>query len=253
MNSKSFLVVFVYIILSKNLFAQSDTLYIMKNGMIVTEFAQNRIDSIVFDHPEIDSHGTFMDLRDSNIYSTIIIGNQVWMAENLRYLPQITSTVLANYSSPCYFVHNYYGGILSVAKNSCNYRDYGTLYTHYSATLVCPPGWHLPSFQEYSELFNFLGGDTIAGAKMRVTGFEFWNEPNLNATNEVGFNLLPGGCMNHQNGTFIHIGESAYLWTSSEISGTLAIALNFWRANKGVTYTSYLKRFGLSVRCIQNN
>lgn len=253
MNSKSFLVVLGYIMVSSNLFAQSDSLFIMKNGMIINEFAQNRIDSILFDHPIIDPHGFFIDPRDSNIYSTIIIGNQVWMAENLKYLPQITSTTMANYSAPCYFVHNYYGGVLTVAKNSCNYRDYGVLYTYHSAILVCPPGWHLPNLQEYSVLFNFLGGDSIAGAKLRVTGFEYWNEPNFMATNEVGFNMVAGGLMNHQIGTFTQIGESAYFWTSTETSSTLAIALNIYRANARVINSSYLKRFGLSVRCIQNN
>jgi uncharacterized protein (TIGR02145 family) len=100
-----------------------------------------------------------VDLRDNHHYKTVIIGSQVWMAENL------------NYDSG--------GGCWTYENNSSAAYTYGRLYDWVTAKLVCPMGWHLPDNEEWSTLTNFLGGDSIAGGKMKEKGTAHWRIPEV--------------------------------------------------------------------------
>jgi uncharacterized protein (TIGR02145 family) len=141
--------------------------------------------------------GTFTDNRDNKIYNYVTIGSQVWMAENLKYLPAAFSNhdILSN-TEPLYY-HN-------------NYSKYGVLYNWPAAMEACPQGWHLPSHDEWNDLINYLGGATVAGGKMKEEGFEYWDEPNEGATNESGFKALPGGTTD-----WARAGMFAFFWSST--------------------------------------
>jgi uncharacterized protein (TIGR02145 family) len=96
------------------------------------------------------------DPRDGRIYRVVQIGRQCWMAENLKFLPAVCPATTTPDGSPRCFVYDYQGWNVSEAKTAASYRDYGVLYNWPAALAACPPGWHLPSDEEWSELTDFL-------------------------------------------------------------------------------------------------
>ena len=145
--------------------------------------------------------GVFTDARDGQEYTYVVIGNQIWMAENLKYLPSVSSPETGSYTEPYYYVYDYFGNNVSQAKNTYNYKTYGVLYNWTAATDACPAGSHLPTANEWKTLEMYLGmsqSDADAtewrgsdqGEKMKSTSG--WYD-NGNGTNSSGFNALPGG------------------------------------------------------------
>jgi uncharacterized protein (TIGR02145 family) len=200
------------------------------------------------------SNDTFTDLRDNNVYKTIKIGNQVWMAENLRYLPSVvgpeTGPKTSSDLTPYYYVYGYNGTNISEAKATANYSTYGVLYNWPAAASACPEGWHLPSNEEWTELINYLGGERIAGGKLKAT--TLWSSPNSGATNESGFTALPAGYRKY-NGTFNSIENLGFWWSDKE-----NIAGNTWPRILDYTDSdvSSVEIFGVemgySVRCVKD-
>jgi uncharacterized protein (TIGR02145 family) len=135
---------------------------------------------------------------DNNVYKTVMIGKQIWMAENLKTSRYSNGDSIGtthpdtlNYmteSTPKYqWIY---------AGNESNLVPYGRLYTWYTVTdsrKVCPTGWHVPSKEEWATLTKFLGGDSLAHGKLKETGIKHWDKPNTGATNESGFTSIPGG------------------------------------------------------------
>ena len=208
--------------------------------------------------------GTFTDTRDSKTYNWVRIGNQKWMSENLAYLPAVSPSAKESTTSAYYYVYDYEGTSVSAAKATSNYQTYGVLYNWHAAMNgagsssanpsgvqgVCPAGWHLPSDAEWTELADYLGGESVAGGKMKETGTSHWYSPNTGATNSSGFTALPGGA--RIGSGFVSVGLYGCWWSSTE---RYSSALNSWHWN--LRYNgSYgqqspnLKRGGLSVRCI---
>jgi len=168
---------------------------------------------------------------DGNIYKAVKIGSQIWMAENMRYK---TST-----------------GCWSYNNSETNLNKYGYLYSWETATRICPEGWHLPSDNDFLKLINFLGGEDIAGEKLKE---EFgWDCPiqQKGAGNESGFAGLPGGYRLY-DGSFAKIGVCGYWWSSSsKNSNNIWIRnLNCW--TKSAFKLSESKQEGCSVRCIKD-
>lgn len=198
---------------------------------------------------------------DGNIYKTVKIGMQIWMAENLkttRYrdgttIPLVTDAkAWSNRSSPGYCLYN--------NDKEINKNKYGALYNWYSVATgnLCPNGWHVPSDAEWSSLETFLGGTGIAGAKMKGTGNSHWNSPNTTATNETGFTALPGG-YRLDNGTFTYIGNYGLFWSSSEFIWSFGEHYSQYGWGRYMSY--YLsdiyryyfnKKYGFSVRCLND-
>ena len=195
--------------------------------------------------------GTYTDTRDGNVYKTVTIGDQIWMSENLKYLPSVTGQGTGSETTPYYYVYGYDGTIVSDAKATANYSTYGVLYNWSAAKVACPAGWHLPGDAEWTKLTDFLGGEAVAGGKLKETGTTHWNAPNEDATNETGFTALPGGFRNN-NGTFSVIGDYANWWSATEQTDNEA----WYRVTyfvSGVVYRNYYhKEYGLSVRCVKN-
>ncbi len=98
--------------------------------------------------------GVFTDSRDGNVYKTIQIGDQVWMAENLRYLPGVIESDIGSYGHPFFYVYGYKGSNVEKAKATNTYQTFGVLYNWPAANSVCPHGWHLPSDDEWLQLVN---------------------------------------------------------------------------------------------------
>ena len=99
---------------------------------------------------------TITDPRDGNVYRTVQIGAQCWLAENLKYLPSVCPATTTPDGSAFYYVYDYQGYSVEEAKAAANFQNYGVLYNWPAARESCPPGWHLPSDVEWSELTDFL-------------------------------------------------------------------------------------------------
>ncbi|MFC2101159.1 FISUMP domain-containing protein [Bacteroidota bacterium] len=174
---------------------------------------------------------SFLDNRDYHIYKAIQIGNQVWMAENLNYDSDSGTWIYNN--------------------NSANAATYGRLYDWETASSVCPDGWHLPSDAEWTILTEFLGGESIAGGKMKETGTMHWNDPNTGATNSSGFLALPGGYIT-KYGSFAVMGTYAHFWSSTERYSGHAWHRQLVNCNEDLYRSDCELNYGYSVRCIRD-
>ncbi|MCX6302058.1 MAG: fibrobacter succinogenes major paralogous domain-containing protein [Bacteroidia bacterium] len=208
---------------------------------------------------------------DGNTYPTVILGNQVWMAENLRTTRYSNGNLIGTTTLPgdtIYFLTEPkyqwpYSGIEGYAA------AYGRLYTWYAATdtrNICPTGYHLPNNAEWDELLLYLedngygyGGSGTEIAKSMASRIG-WN-PDLTAASNVGntptannssgFSGMPGGFRDSYGLIFTDIGNSVYWWSSTLSEGSYAYSLNY--ANSYVTLSSYEQSNGYSIRCVQDN
>lgn len=194
---------------------------------------------------------TFTDPRDGNVYEIVTIGNQLWMAENLRYLPSVSGAGYGSGSSPFYYVYDYAGLSVNAAMATANYTSYGVLYNWPAAMIACPAGWHLPDISELTELIDFAGGTNAAGGKLKETGTMHWNSPNAGATNEFGFTARPGG-LRGSTGIFNNIGSGAYFWSSSAYDSSDAWYLRMYYNFSSVLIFYNVRDNGYSVRCIKD-
>src|SRR5690554_4704895 len=220
-----------------------------------------------FTTQEGSSGSTFTDPRDGKVYQTVVIGNQVWMAENLAYLPSVNMVAdgSEDAAGSYYYVYGYDGTNVADAKATGNYATYGVLY-NWTAAMdgeassttnpsgiqgVCPAGWHLPSEAEWTELTNYLGGTGVAGGKLKETGTTHWNTPNTGATNETGFTALPGG-LRSGSGAFYNVGYSGYWWSATEVNVTNAWDRLMYGYYSYVDRGYFNKEVGFSVRCVRD-
>ena len=190
---------------------------------------------------------------NGNVYSTVTIGKQIWMAENLKTTKYSDGTDISlktdkslwiALTSPAYCWYN--------NDKEANGNTYGALYNWYAVDTkkLCPTGWHVPTDNEWTILKNELGGEVIAGSKLKETGTTHWRV-NEGATNETGFTALPGGARNSK-GEFIEIKDKGYWW-SSTVSPFDDAWLSYLFGTTGYLYrgTGYRIFSGHSVRCIK--
>jgi uncharacterized protein (TIGR02145 family) len=200
--------------------------------------------------------GILTDSRDGNIYNTVKIGNQWWMAENLKYLPSVVGPGTGSKTTPYYYVYGYNGRVVADAKTTSNYTTYGVLYNWPAVNPsgvqgVCPTGWHLPSDAEWTELTDYLGGESGAGNKLKETGTTHWNSPRAGATNETGFTALPGGYRT-SNRRFVDIRYTGSWRSATELNATDAWFRRMYGNNSFVFSFNHGKEEGYSVRCIRD-
>lgn len=191
---------------------------------------------------------------DGNIYRTVTIGSQVWMAENLK-----TTTFLNGDPITIITDDSQWAGMTGSAY--CNYGNdldngstYGRLYNWYAVNdsrKIAPAGWHVASLEEWEVLIDYLGGEDVAGGKLKERGNDHW-EGNTGSTNEFGFTALPGGGR-YQYGVYNLLGYLAYWWSSTEHSTTRAKHLGITWNNQSIsTFSPAEKYFGYSVRCVKD-
>jgi uncharacterized protein (TIGR02145 family) len=199
---------------------------------------------------------------DGNVYQTVNIGDQVWMAENLKVTHYRDGTAITNVTdsgtwgnltTEAYCIYN---------NNASNENEtYGALYNWYAVTdsrNIAPEGWHVPSEAEWQVLIDYLGGDAVASGKMKATGTiedgnGFWFSPNAGATNESGFTAIPGGNSGNNGDVGYNImGYLGYFWSSTAYNSSRAIGCYLYYDHSGVTYNSGLNSNGFSVRCVRD-
>jgi len=259
--------------------AQIDTMYFYKNGTVIDKIATNTFDSITYFKPTTPNTGTVLDI-DGNVYSTVTIGTQVWMAENLkttRYNDGVSVTYItldatwasATIGAMCWYNHDIN-----------NKKLYGGLYNWYAVDVsttggrnICPTGWHVPSDAEWTILENYLtangfnydgtiglsttGQNKIAKAMATPTGWQasgtigaIGNSDYPNYQNLSGFNALPAGYRNCIGGTFYGSGTltTYWSWTYSSYSFDYTTDSGNATSHGG----SIFKAYGYSIRCVKD-
>jgi uncharacterized protein (TIGR02145 family) len=192
--------------------------------------------------------GTYKDTRDNTTYDWIRIGKQVWMTQNLSWLPSVNLPVDTSKTEPRYYVYGYNGSSVTDAKESASYITYGVLYNWEAANNACPDGWHLPTDAEWTTLTDYLGGlDSAAKSMKSLTG---WIN-NGNGDNTSGFDALPGGGLDHQYG-FVAINYIGAFYSSSINSSTTAWYRGLSYLDDKVNRNAPEKTDGYSVRCIRD-
>ncbi|MCX6230291.1 MAG: fibrobacter succinogenes major paralogous domain-containing protein [Bacteroidetes bacterium] len=197
---------------------------------------------------------SFIDI-DGNIYKTIRIGSQIWMAENLKVTRYRNGDLIPNITDYNQWIYFNSAAYCNYNNDTNNAKIYGHLYNFYvvsDSRNICPPGWHIPSYAEWETLTNYLGGDTIAGAKLKETGTAHWFAPNYGATNESGFTAVPGG--NRLDiGVDIFMGSFSTFWSTSDFSSTSGIQI-YEIHSEGPNVGTYFctKKTGLSIRCVKD-
>jgi uncharacterized protein (TIGR02145 family) len=189
---------------------------------------------------------------EGKIYNTLLIGSQCWLKENLDvgthiWVPQTNNQIIEKF---CYDANiancNIYGGLYEWGEMMQYVTTSGT-------QGICPSGWHIPTDTEFSVLCTYLGGDTIAGGKLKEAGTVHWLPPNTGATNESGFTALPGGYGRYIAGLmgFANLTAYAYIWTSSQ-NGNEAWSQRLYFNQKTFHKGSNNVTWGFSVRCIKD-
>ncbi|HNX65726.1 MAG TPA: fibrobacter succinogenes major paralogous domain-containing protein [Bacteroidales bacterium] len=190
---------------------------------------------------------------DGNKYKTVVIGNQTWMAENLRTttfqdgtaINLVTDNTAWSYSGAAYC---WYG------NDQTTYEDFGILYNYFAVAgskNLCPDGWHIPSSDEWTTLIDFAGGSTVAGSKLKESGTGHWFTPN-SSENKYHFSATGGG-MRDQFGLYDNLGENCFYWTSTAYSIDKGWYTILYYNNSSVLKNYWSKNAGFSVRCVKDN
>jgi len=220
--------------------------------------------AINFDNSLIDNgscvYDGVMDI-EGNIYTTVIIGSQEWMAENLRVTQYRNGNSIPNVVEVSEWSLLNSGGYCYLNNDSLNIDVYGNFY-NWGAVIdeneICPEDWHIPSDDEWQILVDYLGGDDIAGGSLKSTGSiengdGLWFEPNVGATNESGFTSLPAG-YRYFDGLYYLEGEGSYFWSSTErfnrgmAWGRTLINTYTWVSHYSFGYPGN----GASIRCVRD-
>jgi uncharacterized protein (TIGR02145 family) len=195
------------------------------------------------------TQGTVTDV-DGNVYHTVTVGTQVWMVENLNTTRYRNGDPIPG--RPDWNTND--SGAYCNYNNDENFSAiYGRLYNWYAiddSRKIAPSGWHVPSLSEWSLLIAYLGGDSLAGSKLKEIGTVHWNSPNLGATNESGFKALPGGDRS-VTVDFVNIGNLA-IWWSSTGEAYDAWSCSVWSNERYAMLFGANFNGGFSVRCIKD-
>jgi uncharacterized protein (TIGR02145 family) len=203
--------------------------------------------------------------KDGNVYTSVTIGTQVWMVENLKTTKLNDGTAIPIVTGISDWKNLTTKGYCWYNNDATTYKDtYGALYNGYAISTgkLCPTGWHVPTDAEWHTLILHLdvnaqdvadGGyeSQIAGGKLKETGTLHWESPNT-GNNESGFTALGAGSRSPSEGTFWSIKTTGYFWSSTEDTGNELWSRLIGNNSSVVLRGSYLKTSGGSVRCIKN-
>jgi len=221
---------------------------------------------------------TFTDTRDGQTYNTVLIADQCWMKDNLKYLPSVVGSGTGSQMTPYHYVYGYNGINVNSAKATSNYQNYGVLYNWQASLTACPPGWHLPSITEWAQLVNYVvtqefpninetngTGNALKscrqvnspiGGDCNTSLHPYWVQDSWSGLNhygfdEFGFSLFPGGVYTN-SGSFGYLGHYGYWWTSTEYLTPSALFIQLYCAYGHVINDYSSKAAGFSIRCTRD-
>lgn len=224
--------------------------------------------TIIIDSPDasINYEIEFIDCTDTQnkTYSVITIGNQTWMAENLVYLPAVTTSGNISDTVAHYYVYDYQGSSISDARDTDSYKEYGVLYNQTAAMEACHAGWHLPDEDEWGSFilylerngYGFLGYASMIGKA--VASQYGWDEDldggtvgkDQSSNNKSGFCILPAGYL--YGNEFVHQGFRASFWSSTKLAQMKSVSYILASDMRGFGRGTPASNIGLSVRCIKD-
>lgn len=207
----------------------------------------------------------FTDTRDGQVYKSVNIGTQTWMAENLAHLPSVSPTEEGSDTESYYHVYGYNGTNVNDAKATLNYKTYGVLYNWKAAITSCPTNWHLPSDAEWNQLEIFLDmdpseADNIGWRRTGKIAYKLkttsgWDptisDTDGNGLDQYGFSALPGGYKYLNVNAFEGEGGIGYWWSSTEFSTTKALGRDIYSSSSTFRIWDH-KVSGRSVRCVKD-
>lgn len=192
---------------------------------------------------------------DGNIYTSVTIGTQTWLSENLKTTTLNDGTPIQNITNNTDWSSLTTPGYCWYNNSAINKNTYGALYNWHTigTDKICPTGWHVAGRTEWVSLIDFLGGTEEAGPKVKEVGTSHWQSPN-NSTNETKFTALPGG-FRQMDGRFMTLGIQGFWWTANELNEDVTWAWYYMIANagNGMYLNNNYKKYGYSVRCIKDN
>ena len=254
--------VYLFALIAMSVFGlQAQTIMnIHQSNGTVLQIPLNTIDSITYTIPNPGGGGIVTNpgagvTFDGYTYPSIVLGNgQEWMAENLRTTTYANGDPIPNVTDNTQWSTLTTGAWAHYNNDSQYENPYGKLYNWYTVAdsrNVCPTGWHTPTDAEWTVLSDYLGGESVAGGKMKSTSTQYWISPNTDATNESGFSGLPGG-WRYPNGSFYDVGYSGFWWSSTEYDAGSA-----WSRGLDYTLGEVLRGYedkqkGLAVRCLKD-
>jgi len=205
--------------------------------------------------------GTKVTDYDGNVYNTVIIGSQVWMIENLKVTHYLNGDHIPNVTDDAKWAKLKTGAWCYYENESGNNEPFGKLYNWYAVDDIrnlCPPGWHIPSFEDWQTLIDFLGGYKVAGLKMKSV--RYWSKERRNQhrnNNQSRFSALPGGYRRSDDGKYTYANMEAYYWSSTEASNRkeacyILLHYSYARVYLDTYGYSSKKSSGFSVRCIRD-
>ncbi|WP_353085076.1 FISUMP domain-containing protein [Flavobacterium sp.] len=211
---------------------------------------------------------TYSNELTLTIFPNVTIGTQIWSSSNLDVTTYRDGTPIPQVADPTQWTNLTTGAWCHYNNESANGTTYGKLYNWYAVAgihdndpntpnkILAPQGWHIPTDVEWTTLINYLGGELLAGGKMKSTGTiqagsGLWASPNAAATNESGFSGLPAG-YRQSNAFFNNIGSYCYWWSFSEYQTTHAWCRFLSSHNGKASPAIYYKTVGNSVRCIKD-
>jgi uncharacterized protein (TIGR02145 family) len=234
-------------------------LYSTSSGIISGKF-KGGLNTIVY----IGDYWMVGDFEKTGIIPNVTIGSQIWSTTNLDVTTYRDGTLIPQVTDPTAWAGLTTGAWCYYNNDPANGTTYGKLYNWYAVAgihdtdpstpnkVLAPQGWHVPSDNEWTTLTTFLGGEVVAGGKMKELGTSHWTSPNTGASNESGFTGLPGG-FRYTNNSFLQFGGYAFWWSSSEHDNVDFAWYRFLThdsENAGKYY--YNKTFGMSVRLVKD-
>ena len=209
------------------------------------------------------SYGSVTDI-DGNVYKTIQIGTQIWMAENLKVLRYRNGDPINKVTNNTSWTALTSGAYCYYNNDEVTYKAvYGALYNWYAVAdnrNIAPVGWHIPTDSEWQTLVDSLGGDYNVGGPLKEIGTSHWNggnPQNLGASNSSGFTALPGGWRSNQSdndGKFYFVSSGGAWWSTgeSELNHEWVWIRELYGDLLAVGHNPYPKQYGFSVRCVRD-
>lgn len=193
---------------------------------------------------------------DGNVYDTVTINTQVWLKENLKVTHYKNGDDIPNVTGSSNWFSLSTGAYCNYQNNPSYATTYGRLYNWFAVNDsrgLCPSGWHVATDAEWTILTDLLGGEAVAGGKLKEAGTLHWPSPNTGATNEVDFTALGGGYRSN-TATYIGFGGIGSWWCSTESSSENAWARGIFNDAINVDRGGYYeKMMGFSVRCVMDH
>ncbi|MBN2892155.1 MAG: fibrobacter succinogenes major paralogous domain-containing protein [Bacteroidales bacterium] len=192
---------------------------------------------------------------EGNHYETVRIGDQIWMAENLKTTKFNNGDDITVVSIWSDWINTTSPAMCWFYDNPATYKEtYGGLYNFYAVNPgnLCPDGWHVPSETEWQTLIDYVGGVNIAGGELKEKGYTFWANPNTGANNTYGFNARGCGNRNHTTGDFDFDQEQANFWTSTNVTGQIAKDVEMYYNSANAEINNGSMKQGTSVRCVKD-